>query len=60
MKNSFLIDGKEILLLSNAMHYFRTVPEYWEDQLVKLRECVFSTVETYVAWNLILGTYYVK
>jgi beta-galactosidase len=49
---SFLLDGKEILILSGAMHYFRTVPEYWEDRLIKLKECGFNTVETYVAWNL--------
>jgi beta-galactosidase len=51
-QNSFLLDGKEIRLLSGAMHYFRTVPEYWEDRLIKLKECGFNTVETYVAWNL--------
>ncbi|MEH7011765.1 glycoside hydrolase family 35 protein [Neobacillus niacini] len=51
-QKSFLLDGKEILLLSGAMHYFRTVPEYWEDRLIKLKECGFNTVETYVAWNL--------
>ncbi len=51
-EKSFLMDGKEILLLSGAMHYFRTVPEYWEDRLIKLRECGFNTVETYVAWNI--------
>ncbi|MFJ7977308.1 glycoside hydrolase family 35 protein [Peribacillus sp. JNUCC 23] len=51
-EKSFLMDGKETLLLSGAMHYFRTVPEYWEDRLIKLRECGFNTVETYVAWNI--------
>lgn len=51
-ENSFLIDGKETRILSAAMHYFRTVPEYWEDRLIKLRECGFNTVETYVAWNI--------
>ncbi|GHH97827.1 glycoside hydrolase family 35 protein [Neobacillus kokaensis] len=50
--DSFLLDGKEIRLLSGAMHYFRTVPEYWEDRLLKLKACGFNTVETYVAWNL--------
>ncbi|MBS4219561.1 beta-galactosidase [Bacillus sp. FJAT-49711] len=51
-EKSFLLDGKEILLLSGAMHYFRTVPEYWEDRLTKLKECGLNTVETYVAWNI--------
>lgn len=51
-ENKFILDGKEMLLLSGAMHYFRTVPEYWEDRLMKLKACGFNTVETYVAWNL--------
>ncbi|NYE03501.1 beta-galactosidase [Bacillus niacini] len=51
-QRSFLLDGKEIQLLSGAIHYFRTVPEYWENRLIKLKECGFNTVETYVAWNL--------
>ncbi|MBD2870852.1 beta-galactosidase [Paenibacillus sp. IB182493] len=33
------------------MHYFRVVPEYWEDRLRKLKACGFNTVETYVPWN---------
>lgn len=51
-ENLFILDGKETLLLSGAMHYFRTVPEYWEDRLTKLKECGLNTIETYVAWNL--------
>ncbi|GAB2557965.1 glycoside hydrolase family 35 protein [Gracilibacillus alcaliphilus] len=51
-EQSFLLNGEEIRLLSAAMHYFRTVPEYWEDRLIKLKECGFNTVETYVAWNI--------
>ena len=34
------------------MHYFRIVPEYWEDRLLKLKACGFNTVETYIAWNM--------
>ncbi|OAO89192.1 hypothetical protein AXX17_ATUG03440, partial [Arabidopsis thaliana] len=48
----FLYEGKPIRIISGAMHYFRIVPEYWEDRLRKLRACGFNTVETYVAWNL--------
>ena len=48
----FLLDGKPFTVLSGAIHYFRVVPEYWEDRLKKLRACGFNTVETYVAWNL--------
>jgi len=48
----FVLDGKPIRLISGGMHYFRVVPEYWEDRLRKLRACGFNAVETYVAWNL--------
>ena len=26
----FMLDGQPITILSGAIHYFRTVPEYWE------------------------------
>ncbi|MBB6670644.1 glycoside hydrolase family 35 protein [Cohnella nanjingensis] len=50
--NGFVLDGKPIRLISGAMHYFRIVPDYWEDRLRKLRACGFNAVETYVAWNV--------
>ncbi len=50
--DGFVLDGKPIRLISGAMHYFRIVPDYWEDRLRKLRACGFNAVETYVAWNL--------
>ena len=49
---SFYMNGKPYTVLSGAMHYWRIVPEYWEDRLRKLKACGFNTVETYVAWNL--------
>ena len=48
----FYMDGKPIKIYSGAMHYFRTVPEYWEDRLTKLKLAGFNTVETYTCWNL--------
>lgn len=48
----FLLDGEPIQLLSGAIHYFRVVPDYWEDRLLKLKACGFNTVETYLPWNL--------
>lgn len=51
-EKDFLLDGVPFTVLSGAIHYFRVVPEYWEDRLKKLRACGFNTVETYVAWNL--------
>ncbi|RAV19912.1 glycoside hydrolase family 35 protein [Paenibacillus contaminans] len=49
---NFMLDGKPIQLISGAIHYFRVVPEYWRDRLLKLKACGFNTVETYVAWNI--------
>ena len=48
----FYLDGKPFRILSGAMHYFRILPEYWEDRMLKLKQCGFNTVETYCCWNL--------
>ena len=48
----FLYDGEPFRILSGAMHYFRIVPGYWRDRLLKLRACGFNTVETVIPWNL--------
>ncbi|MCQ4085384.1 beta-galactosidase family protein [Saccharibacillus sp. JS10] len=50
--NQFIYNDEPITLLSGAIHYFRVVPEYWEDRLRKLMAVGFNTVETYVAWNV--------
>jgi len=49
---NFVYDGNPVRILSGAIHYFRVVPEYWKDRLLKLKACGFNTVETYVAWNI--------
>ena len=51
-KDTFLLNGQPFTILSGAIHYFRHVPEYWHDRLLKLKQCGFNTVETYVCWNL--------
>lgn len=51
-KEKFLLNGEEFTVISGAIHYFRTVPESWEDRLKKLKACGFNTVETYTSWNL--------
>ena len=48
----FYLDGKPYRILSGAMHYFRVCPEYWEDRMLKLKQCGFNTLETYCCWNL--------
>lgn len=49
--DAFYYGGNPIQLISGAVHYFRTVPENWEDRLLKLKACGLNTVETYVPWN---------
>ncbi len=46
------INGKSEKIMSGAMHYFRIVPEYWHDRLLKLKEQGCNCVETYLCWNL--------
>ena len=51
-ENKFLMNGKPFQILSGSIHYFRVVPEYWEDRLRKLKACGFNTVESYIPWNI--------
>ena len=44
----FVIEGKKKLIMSGTIHYFRVVPAYWEDRLLKLKAAGLNTVETYV------------
>lgn len=50
--NEFLWAGRPFRIFGGAIHYFRVLPEYWEDRLRKLKACGLNTVETYVAWNV--------
>ncbi|MEX3615919.1 glycoside hydrolase family 35 protein [Paenibacillus glucanolyticus] len=52
INQQFVLGDEPIQILSGAVHYFRIVPEYWEDRLMKLKACGFNTVETYIPWNL--------
>lgn len=52
IKEEFYLNGEPFKILSGAIHYFRTVPEYWRDRLIKLNNLGCNTVETYVPWNL--------
>jgi len=46
--NAFYLDGTKIQILSGAVHYFRVVPEYWQDRLTRLKACGLNCVETLV------------
>lgn len=51
-ENGFFIDGKPFRLFSGAMHYFRVLPEYWDNRFQKMRAAGFNGVETVMCWNL--------
>ena len=46
------LNGEKIKIFSGAMHYFRIMPEYWKDRLLKLKNLGLNTVETYMNWGL--------
>lgn len=48
----FWMDGKEFKIQSGSFHYFRALPEYWEDILTKIKAAGLNCVETYTCWNL--------
>ncbi|KAK3851560.1 hypothetical protein Pcinc_041806 [Petrolisthes cinctipes] len=50
--DTFTLNGKPILILSGAFHYFRVHPDHWRDTLKKLRASGLNAVETYAPWNL--------
>lgn len=52
IKENFLLDGEPIHVISGGIHYFRIVPQYWQDRLEKLKALGCNTVETYIPWNM--------
>lgn len=51
IKEEFYLNGQKIKLISGALHYFRIVPQYWQDRLEKLKNMGCNCVETYIPWN---------
>ncbi len=51
-KNQFVCDGKPVKLISGAVHYFRNMPDTWDDIFDKMRAMGLNCVETYTAWNM--------
>lgn len=45
-KQQFMLDAKPFRILSGSIHYFRVVPEYWKDRLLKLKAMGLNTVDT--------------
>lgn len=53
VKDNFYLNGEPFQIISGAVHYFRVLPEYWQDRLEKLKALGCNTVETYIPWNMI-------
>ncbi len=50
--DQFIKDGKPIKLISGAVHYFRNMPDTWNDIFLKMKALGCNCVETYCAWNM--------
>ena len=50
----FLINGEPTKIVSGAVHYFRNLPDTWDDIFAKLVALGCNCVETYCVWNMIL------
>ncbi len=51
-KKEFVKDGTPVKLISGAVHYFRNLPDTWEDIFQKLVALGCNCVETYCVWNM--------
>lgn len=51
-EKNFILDGKPIKIISGAAHYFRNLPDTWDDIFEKMVALGCNTVETYCAWNM--------
>ncbi|KAK9131170.1 hypothetical protein Sjap_011657 [Stephania japonica] len=50
--DKFWKDGKPFQIIGGDVHYFRIVPQYWEDRLLRAKALGLNTIQTYVPWNL--------
>ncbi|GAB4842544.1 Beta-galactosidase 17 [Ancistrocladus abbreviatus] len=48
----FWRDGEPFQIIGGDLHYFRVLPEYWEDRLLRAKALGLNTIQTYVPWNL--------
>lgn len=51
-ENNFWLDGKPLKIISGAVHYFRNLPDTWDDIFEKLVALGCNCVETYCVWNM--------
>ncbi|KAF3450599.1 hypothetical protein FNV43_RR06688 [Rhamnella rubrinervis] len=50
--DKFWKDGEPFQIIGGDLHYFRVLPEYWEDRLLRAKALGLNTIQTYVPWNL--------
>ncbi|XP_078152313.1 beta-galactosidase 17 [Carex rostrata] len=48
----FCKDGVPFQIIGGDIHYFRIVPEYWKDRLLRAKALGLNTIQTYVPWNI--------
>ncbi|KAJ0985530.1 hypothetical protein J5N97_003886 [Dioscorea zingiberensis] len=50
--DKFWKDGEPFQIIGGDLHYFRVVPQYWKDRLLRAKALGLNTIQTYVPWNL--------
>mmetsp|Transcript_14111 Transcript_14111/g.47622 ORF Transcript_14111/g.47622 Transcript_14111/m.47622 type:complete len:237 (-) Transcript_14111:779-1489(-) len=50
--DTFVLDGKPLVIKSAEVHYWRVHPSYWADRLERLAAMGVNAVQVYVSWNL--------
>ncbi|KFK41739.1 hypothetical protein AALP_AA2G166300 [Arabis alpina] len=48
----FWKDETPFQIIGGDLHYFRVLPEYWEDRLLRAKALGLNTIQVYVPWNL--------
>ncbi|XP_050232646.1 beta-galactosidase 17 isoform X2 [Mercurialis annua] len=51
-EDMFWRDGETFRIIGGDLHYFRILPQYWEDRLLRAKALGLNTIQTYVPWNL--------
>ncbi|KAH9374053.1 hypothetical protein HPB48_005322 [Haemaphysalis longicornis] len=49
--NRYLKDGEPIQIVSGSIHYFRSLPDQWDDRLATMRAAGLNAIQTYVEWS---------
>uniref|UniRef100_A0A804J2M5 Beta-galactosidase n=1 Tax=Musa acuminata subsp. malaccensis TaxID=214687 RepID=A0A804J2M5_MUSAM len=48
----FWKDDRPFRIIGGDVHYFRVLPQYWRDRLLRAKALGLNTIQTYVPWNL--------